>query len=89
MSTKIDQRPISVTDNITPISHEPVGVLLPHKWESEDVSLEFLNNQMNILQDRYNAAVSMRTTPPQVLASLNNGIMHLNVCINRKVESQD
>lgn len=89
MNNNTTDKPISVTGNITPITHQPVGELIPHKWESPDVSLDFLNDQMNILQARYNAALSMRSTPPQMMQSLTEGLNRLNVVINNKITSQD
>jgi len=74
--------PIDVNSELTPVSHQPVGAIQSHLWESPDVSTEFLNNQLITMQDRLNAAQSLRNS--SMISFLVQGIQQLNSILNNR-----
>lgn len=78
-SIKQSDTPIDVNGNITPITQQQVNDLRPDLWNTDNVSLEFLNSQMSILNQRMEYAVSMRQN--LMVKSLQEGIAKLESAI--------
>lgn len=84
---KVSDKPITVTDEVTPITQQPVEQIMSHMWHSDDVSLEFLNNQMSILIKRLNFANQMHQQ--QMVVHLQQAIQELDVAITNHLNKQD
>lgn len=84
---KDSDKPIEVTDNVTPITQQPVQDVRPDLWYSDNVSLEFLNSQMSILQKRLTYAQSLHQ--PHMIQSIQQGIATLEKAISHNLEREN
>lgn len=77
--------PISVTDDITPITKQPIEKVEPSKWEA--MSLTQLHEQRYILSRRQQMALQVGMV--SAAQQIERGIVALNEMISRKGPTDD
>lgn len=78
-----NNRPISVTDDITPITKQPIDRVDPTKWET--MSLTQLHEQRYILSRRQQMALQVGMV--SAAQQIERGIVAITEIINRKGSS--
>jgi len=75
--------PISVTDDITPITHQPVENVNANQWSN--ISLSDLWDERIVLENRLNYALQIGHT--EMIQQLQSGIIRLDAVIQHRTET--